>query len=279
MAKAKRGSKRNIGKAALALGAAGVSFAMTGGASATAPPTNESQDNARRIFLGEEEISDVSLATFHVFDKENESLLRHGGIRVAAGHGGCGGCGHGGGCGGCAPMLVAAAAFMRAAASMRVAVAALFTSVALTSVAAAALHMSVAALVTVAAARVMAAEAAAAAALAAERGSGLLAWAAPPAPDLAGNGTRTWAGGSTSATKQRTGFGKPAGAGCVPALRVMRSGCDMRHPASCMLLGARRRRDCWQSHPPAYGRQRCALLGERSQQRTRVLGAMSGAER
>ena len=51
MAKPKRGSKRNIGRAALALGAAGVSFAMTGGASATAPPTNESQDNPRRVFL------------------------------------------------------------------------------------------------------------------------------------------------------------------------------------------------------------------------------------
>jgi hypothetical protein len=102
MANAKRRSKRNIGKAALALGAAGVSFAMTGSASATAPPTHDSRDNARRVFLGEEEISDVSLATFHVFDKENESLLRHDGIRVAAGHGGCGGCGHGGGCGGCA---------------------------------------------------------------------------------------------------------------------------------------------------------------------------------
>ena len=105
MAKAKRGSKRNVRRAALALGAAGVSLAMTGGASATAPTTNvPSQDNARRIFLGEEEISDVSLATFHVFDKENESRLRQG-IRVAAGcggHGGCGGCGHGGGCGGCA---------------------------------------------------------------------------------------------------------------------------------------------------------------------------------
>ena len=46
-----------------------------------------SQDNARRIFLGEEEIADVSLATFHVFDKETESRLRQG-IRVAAGCGG-----------------------------------------------------------------------------------------------------------------------------------------------------------------------------------------------
>src|ERR1700682_858038 len=84
-------------KAAWALGAAGVSLAMTGGASATAPATNvPSQDNARRLILTEEEISDVSLATFQVFDRENTPLSQ--GIRVARGGGcGCGGCGHGGG--------------------------------------------------------------------------------------------------------------------------------------------------------------------------------------
>jgi hypothetical protein len=84
------------------LGAAGVSLAMTGAASATAPATNvPSQDNARRFILSEEEISDVSLATFHVFDRENPPLSQ--GIRIARG-GGCGGCGcgHGGGGGGCA---------------------------------------------------------------------------------------------------------------------------------------------------------------------------------
>ena len=74
MAKAKRPQKRNVRTAALALGAAGVSLAMTGDASATAPTNVPSQDNARRIFLGEEEIADVSLATFHVFDKETEVL-------------------------------------------------------------------------------------------------------------------------------------------------------------------------------------------------------------
>ena len=102
MSKVTQRSKRNISKAAVAFGAAGVSFAMVGGASAVAPKTNVPlQDNARRIFLGEEEISDVSLATFHVFDKENESAPSDG-IRIAAGHGGCGGCGGHGGCGGCA---------------------------------------------------------------------------------------------------------------------------------------------------------------------------------
>ena len=100
MAKAKRATKRNARRAALALGAAGVSLAMTGGASATAPTAAPSHDNARQIFLGEEEIADTSLATFHVFDKESEFRLRQG-ITVAAGVGGFGGCAHGGG-GGCA---------------------------------------------------------------------------------------------------------------------------------------------------------------------------------
>src|ERR1700675_87605 len=110
MTQARRSSIRKRKKAVLALGAAGVSLAMTGAASATAPATNvPSQDNARRLILTEEEISDVSLATFQVFDRENPQLSQ--GIRVARG-GGCG-CGHGGGggggcahagggCGGCA---------------------------------------------------------------------------------------------------------------------------------------------------------------------------------
>jgi hypothetical protein len=107
MKQTRRSSLRKRGKAALALGGAGVSLVMTGGASASTPATTmaePSQDNARRFILGEEEISDVSLATFHVFDRENPALSQ--GIRVAAGGcghgGGCGGCGHGGGCGGCA---------------------------------------------------------------------------------------------------------------------------------------------------------------------------------
>src|SRR5580692_964504 len=101
MTQARRNSIRKRKKAALALGAAGVSLAMTGAASATAPATNvPSQDNARRLILTEEEISDVSLATFQVFDRENPPLSQ--GIKVARGGGcGCGGCGHGGGGGGC----------------------------------------------------------------------------------------------------------------------------------------------------------------------------------
>ena len=114
MARARRSSKRKRGKAILALGAAGVSLAMTGAASATAPATNvPSQDNTRQFILGEEEISDVSLATFHIFDRENLSLSGDikearggrcgGGGRCAGGGGRCAGAG-GGRCagGGCA---------------------------------------------------------------------------------------------------------------------------------------------------------------------------------
>src|SRR5580704_3358671 len=97
MTQARRNSKKKSRKAALskkaalALGAAGVSLAMTGAASASAPTTNAPlEDNARRFILAEEEISDVSLATFQVFDRENPPLSQ--GIRVARG-GGCGGCG------------------------------------------------------------------------------------------------------------------------------------------------------------------------------------------
>jgi hypothetical protein len=46
--------------------------------------------------LGEEEIADVSLTTFHVFDKENLGS----GILMARACGGCRGCG-GRGCAGC----------------------------------------------------------------------------------------------------------------------------------------------------------------------------------
>ena len=84
MTQVRRSSKRKRGKAALALGAAGVSLAMTGAASATAPTTIPSQDNARRFILAEEEISDVSLATFQVFDRENPPLSQGIKLHVVA---------------------------------------------------------------------------------------------------------------------------------------------------------------------------------------------------
>jgi hypothetical protein len=109
MAKAKQVSKRKCGKTALALGAAGVSMTMTGGASATGSATVPSQDDAQRFILGEEEISDVSLATFQVFDRENPAVGQN--IRIAAGCrgcGGCAGCAHAAGCAGCAHAVACA---------------------------------------------------------------------------------------------------------------------------------------------------------------------------
>jgi hypothetical protein len=73
--------------------------------SADIPQSDNTSPN-QRLVLGEEEMTDVSLATFHLFDRENLG----GGVQVArggcggcgCGHGGGGGCGHGcGGVGGC----------------------------------------------------------------------------------------------------------------------------------------------------------------------------------
>jgi hypothetical protein len=84
-----------------ALGLASVSLSMASGACATIGETNANTPQMHEIFLGEEEISDVSLATFYVFDKENVKPLQ----LARGGCGGGGGCGHGGGChgggGGC----------------------------------------------------------------------------------------------------------------------------------------------------------------------------------
>jgi hypothetical protein len=100
---AKRSSKRKRPSKALpALGFAGVSLSMAsgacasiGGASANTPPPSQGNE----LFpFGEEELSDVSLGTFYVFDKENAGAPLAQQLRLA--RGGCGGCGRGCGCGG-----------------------------------------------------------------------------------------------------------------------------------------------------------------------------------
>src|SRR6516164_5576026 len=108
-------SKRRS-RALPALGFAGVSLSMASGACASigearANTSPISKSHSQQIFLGEEEISDVSLATFYVFDRENAGpsqlkLARGCGGGGCGGHGcgGCHGCGGGGchmGCGGC----------------------------------------------------------------------------------------------------------------------------------------------------------------------------------
>jgi hypothetical protein len=100
-------------KALPTLGIAGVSLALASGASASigeATMNIPSTSQSHEIFLGEEEISDVSLATFYIFDKENtgppslaqELRLTQGGGCACGRCGGCGGRRNGyGGCGGC----------------------------------------------------------------------------------------------------------------------------------------------------------------------------------
>src|SRR6478735_2958793 len=96
--------KRVTRTAVPALGAAGLTFSLAGSAYAAAVPTADVQGRnfapGMMITLGEEEIADVSLATFHLFDDEENVLS---GVQLARGCGGCRGCGGGGfrGCGGC----------------------------------------------------------------------------------------------------------------------------------------------------------------------------------
>jgi len=103
MSHAKDASKRKrLRKAVPTVGIAGMSLAMAGGASAaTAPPTANLPSQyiplSHEITLGEEEISDVSLGTFYVFDKEDIASELGRDVQLAAGRGGCGG--RGGGCG------------------------------------------------------------------------------------------------------------------------------------------------------------------------------------
>jgi len=86
------------------LGPAGLSLSLAGAPSAAAIGGSTTDMLARNaglsheINLSEEEIADVSLATFYVVDNEGAATSGRGG-RLAMG---CGGCGGGcGGCGGC----------------------------------------------------------------------------------------------------------------------------------------------------------------------------------
>ena len=110
MPKVKQASrKKHATKAVPVLGAAGLTFSLVGGASAAVAPITDVPQTpnmapSHAITLGDEEIADVSLATFYVFDKENAGSLR-GLVQEARGCGcrGCGGRGCRGcrGCGGC----------------------------------------------------------------------------------------------------------------------------------------------------------------------------------
>jgi hypothetical protein len=112
MPRVKASKQKRVTKAVPALGAAGLTFSLVGGASAAvAPANNESQTSNyspnHQLTLSEEELADVSLATFYVFDKEGAEAARNGiqlargcGCGGGRGCGGCRGCGGGRGCGG-----------------------------------------------------------------------------------------------------------------------------------------------------------------------------------
>jgi hypothetical protein len=101
--------RKHRSKAAKAvLGAAGLSLSLAHGASAATgrPPAEVPARNAAvsHAALYDEEISDVSLATFYVWDKEYApvSRLRSRMAFACAGGGcGCNGCAGCGGCAGC----------------------------------------------------------------------------------------------------------------------------------------------------------------------------------
>ena len=112
MSRANQTSKqKRRGKTLPALGAAGLSLALTSGAHAATDVTSVDRPTLNTLFsqeitLAEEEISDVSLSTFYVFDKENAQKPQLGqqlAFRGCGCHGcGCHGCGfHGCRCGGC----------------------------------------------------------------------------------------------------------------------------------------------------------------------------------
>ena len=104
--------------AVTALGAAGLGLSLTGSASASTMPTaylpqSDNVSSNQRFVLGEEEMADVSLATFHLFDKEidRSDMQQLAVVVVRRGCGGCRGCrGCRGcavrGCGGCAGCAV-----------------------------------------------------------------------------------------------------------------------------------------------------------------------------
>ena len=108
MPRVKQAPKRKrVTKAAVpALGAAGLTLGLVGSASASAMPTADVPQKlnfapTQAVTLGEEEIADVSLATFHLFDKENNgSALQQMAWGCRCGGCGCRGCA-GCRCGGC----------------------------------------------------------------------------------------------------------------------------------------------------------------------------------
>jgi hypothetical protein len=93
----KSAKQRTRSKGLPALGIAGLTLLAGASAALAHPSLDQTTDSgSNKVVLGEEEISDVSLATFYVVDREGQGGVRR--VRVAIG----GGCGCGCGCGACA---------------------------------------------------------------------------------------------------------------------------------------------------------------------------------
>jgi len=115
--KRKQASRGKTNVAAMTtLGAAGIGLSLAGSAASATPtadiPQSQNTPPNQRFVLGDEEMADVSLATFHLFDRENAGDLQKGDLQQLAWRGcrgcgcrGCRGCGwrgcRCGGCGGC----------------------------------------------------------------------------------------------------------------------------------------------------------------------------------
>ena len=98
--------KRTTKAAVKVLGAAGLGLSLVGNASASTMPTagipqSDNTSPNQRFVLGEEEMADVSLATFYLRDKEiaHSDMQQLAYVVVRRGCRGCGGCR---GCRGCA---------------------------------------------------------------------------------------------------------------------------------------------------------------------------------
>jgi hypothetical protein len=104
MSHAKQTSRRKrVRKTVPALGAAGLALSLASGASGViaapaAEAPNAQSTVSHEITLAEEELRDVSLATFCVFDKEHPGAPRFGARLAMGACGGCAGCGSCGGC-------------------------------------------------------------------------------------------------------------------------------------------------------------------------------------
>lgn len=89
MSRAKKSTKRKVrSKTMPVLSVAGMTLSLlTGGSAALAHPSLDSSSGARsdNLILKDEEVSDVSLATFYAFDREDQG--RSPRLRLAAGVG------------------------------------------------------------------------------------------------------------------------------------------------------------------------------------------------